>query len=291
LQEPIRRRALRRGRAVPCVFRRVSASPPRVQSPLPIERVEVPPLDEFVARYVRRSRPVVLAGAARDWPARTRWLPEELGRRFGDRPVPVVRRQSISSVVDARGALTYSYAPMPMREYLQAVADHRTELYMVFRTQDCLPELLDDVRLPDVCARASWFGSRFWFAMEGTGGPLHTDLPHNLYAQVVGRKQFLIAHYWQTGRVYPNAPWSGAPNYARVDAEQPDLERFPRFGRVQLKLASLEPGDMLYIPSLHWHQARSLTDSVSINLWWADGVLREVVRLAEWFMKVRGLKL
>jgi hypothetical protein len=30
---------------------------------------------------------------------------------------------------------------------------------------------------------------------------------------------------------------------------------------------------------------------VSINLWWADGALREVVRVAEWFMKVRGLSL
>jgi hypothetical protein len=204
--------------------------------------------------------------------------------------VPVVRLQSRNSYYAPQDGLTYTYSSMPMRDYVNAVAARCTDLYMVFRTRESLPELLDDVRLPEVCARAGWFGSRFWFAMAGTGGPLHADLPHNLYAQIVGRKQFLMVHYYQTARVYPFAPWSGAPNYCRVDAEHPDLTRFPRFARAKVKQATLEPGDMLYIPSLYWHQARSLTDSVSINLWWADGVLRQVVRAAEWFMRARGLK-
>jgi hypothetical protein len=260
-----------------------------MQSPLRVERVAMPPAREFVARYVRRSRPVILAGAAEDWPARTRWTPEELGRRFGDRAVPVLRAQPGGSFYDAQAGL--SYDPMPMREYLDAVTARRRALYMVFRVQEALPELLDDVRVPEVCARAAWFRQRFWFAMEGTGGPLHADLPHNLYGQVAGRKQFLMVHYHQTARVYPFPPWSGVPNYSRVDAERPDLVRFPRFARAQLQLATLEPGDMLYIPSLYWHQARALTDSISINLWWADGMLRAVVRLAEWFMRVRQLKL
>jgi lysine-specific demethylase 8 len=260
-----------------------------VHAPTLVERIEMPPLGEFVDRYVRHSRPVILAGAARDWPARTRWTPEELGRRFADRAVPVACHRTTNGYYDTQG-LSHSYDPMPMREYLDAVAARRTELYMVFRTQEYLPELLDDVRLPDVCARAKWFGSRFWFAMADVGGPLHADLPHNLYAQVVGRKNFLLAHYYQTARVYPFAPWSGAPNYSRVDAERPDIKRFPRFAGVKLKLAELEPGDMLYIPSLYWHQARALTDSVSINLWWANGVLREVIRAAEWFMRLRSLK-
>jgi len=264
--------------------------PIRVQQPTPVERIDMPPAGEFVSRYVRRSRPVILAGAAKDWPARDRWTPEGLKKRFGDRVVPVIRRQS-GPECDDSGQLTYAYDAMPVGDYVDAVAARRTDLYMVFRTQQSLPEMLDDVRLPDVCTRAAWFGSRFWFTMAGTGSGLHSDLPHNLYAQVVGRKQFLMVHHYQTPRVYPFPPWSGAPNFSRVDAEKPDLARFPRFAGAKLKLAELEPGDMLYIPSLYWHQARALSDSVSINLWWANGVLRQVIRAAEWFMKVRQLKL
>jgi len=260
-----------------------------VQSPIPVERIEMPSAHEFVTRYVRRSRPVILAGAAQDWPARTRWTPAELARRFSDRSVPVVRAGRRGSFFDQRDGVTYDSLPVPT--YVEAIAARRSDLYMIFRVHEHLPELLDDVRLPEVCARAAWFRARFWFAAEDTAGPLHADLPHNLYAQVIGRKQFLMAHHRQTARLYPFPPWSGIPNYSRVDAEQPDLARFPRFARVKLQLATLEPGDILYIPSLHWHQARALSDSASINLWWADGALREVVRLAEWFMKARGLNL
>jgi len=260
-----------------------------VQAPTLVERVEMPPAREFVARYVRRAQPVILAGAARHWPARTRWEPQELARRFSDRAVPVVRSGQGGSLFDPWNGV--NYAPMTVRAYVEAVAEQRSDLYMIFRVQDHLSELLDDIEVPDVCARAAWFRARFWFAIDGTAGPLHADLPHNLYAQVVGRKQFLLAHYRHTARVYPFPPWSGVPNYCRVDPERPDLTRFPRFAGVKLELATLEPGDMLYIPSLYWHQARALSDSASINLWWADGVLRRVVSVAEWFMKARGLNL
>ena len=260
-----------------------------MERPTPIERIGLPPGDEFVARYVRKSRPVILAGAARDWPALKSWMPDELARRFSDRVVPVLRTRSDGGFYNAEGGMNYDR--MSMGEYVDALHARRRELYMVFHIQEALPELLEDVHVPELCRRAAWFWPRFWFGMGGTGGPLHADLPHNLYMQAVGRKQFTLVHYHQTARVYPFPPWSGIPNFSQVDAEEPDLDRFPRFARATRQVAELEPGDMLYIPSLYWHQPRALTDSVSINLWWANGALREVVRAAEWFMRKRQLKL
>lgn len=43
--------------------------------------------------------------------------------------------------------------------------------------------------------------------------------------------------------------------------------RFPLFKDAQYEEAVLGPGDMLYIPSKHWHYVRSLSPSFSVNFW------------------------
>src|SRR4029079_12430772 len=45
--------------------------------------------DEFVMRYVRGCRPVVLTDLARDWPALQRWSPQDLKERFGHLDVAI----------------------------------------------------------------------------------------------------------------------------------------------------------------------------------------------------------
>ena len=41
------------------------------------------PRAEFMERYVRGSRPLVLTGVAKHWPAMKRWSPQDLSARFG----------------------------------------------------------------------------------------------------------------------------------------------------------------------------------------------------------------
>ena len=58
-----------------------------------------------------------------------------------------------------------------------------------------------------------------------------------------------------------------------VDADAPDLERFPRFAEAldAAQSAELGPGDALYIPSLWWHAVASLDElGAMINFWWRD---------------------
>ena len=45
--------------------------------------------DEFIHRYVRGCRPVVLTGHTRDWPAMHRWSPADLKARFGHLEVEI----------------------------------------------------------------------------------------------------------------------------------------------------------------------------------------------------------
>jgi len=121
--------------------------------------------------------------------------------------------------------------------------------------------------------------------------PLHRDLAHNLFAQIVGRKKLVLLDRSLTRMTHRHSVFSGVPNYSPVDAEAPDLALYPRFRGAPLMIAEVGPGDLIYIPSLWWHQVRSLDMSVSINLWWLRGPMVMVARAAELFQRMRRLQI
>jgi lysine-specific demethylase 8 len=254
-----------------------------------IPRAHAPSPEEFARRHQRPAVPVVLTGMMDGWPASARWSTSSFRERYGDRHVPVIPTRGGAAVYSPKSGIPY--ARMRVDEFLDGVRAGDRSRYMVFRVEDELPSLLDDVRPPRVWAQALWKRCRFWFAPPDIGGPLHRDLPDNLYAQVAGHKRWTLFERRETANVYSFPPWSGTPNYARADGERPDYVRFPRLRRLRRWSAVLAPGEMLYIPRRWWHQARSVDVSVSMNFWWAERVTLWLVRAAEAFMRVRGLRL
>jgi Cupin-like domain len=77
----------------------------------------------------------------------------------------------------------------------------------------------------------------------------------------------------QIGNLYigpiGHAP-TGTP-ISLVSFRDPDFERFPRFkdALAAARVAELEPGDALFIPTLWWHHVESLEKhNVLVNYWW-----------------------
>lgn len=254
-----------------------------------ILRVAPPSAAAFESDFVRASRPVILRGAIGDWPAMRKWSLEYFKREFGERELPIIQEKN-GSHYDVQNGLHYDR--IRFGDYCDLLADGGSHgLYMSVRVHEAIPELFADIRPPAYTASAQWARSRFWMGGPGAKGPLHRDLPENLYAQIGGRKRFLLLERRLTRMVHRHSFRSGVPNYSPVDAEDPDLSRFPRFRGAPVLYADLEPGDLLYIPSMWWHQARSLTTSFAVNLWWLNGPKVAVARLAELYMRVRGLNL
>jgi hypothetical protein len=58
-----------------------------------------------------------------------------------------------------------------------------------------------------------------------------------------------------------------------VDFHAPDFAAHPRFGDAldRAKLAELDPGDALFIPSMWWHHVEGLSPfNILLNYWWRD---------------------
>ena len=115
---------------------------------------------------------------------------------------------------------------------------------------------------------------RIWIGNQ-TVTRAHYDLNHNIACVVAGRRRFHLFPPAQLVNLYPG-PFDrtiGGVPVSMVNAENPDLERYPRFAEAQKAMLTveLEAGDALYIPYGWWHQVHSLSRfNVLVNYWWDD---------------------
>lgn len=133
-----------------------------------------------------------------------------------------------------------------------------------FVADNPMPLLVQDRRM----LVSLWLGNR-------TKTAAHWDLPQNLACVVAGRRRFTLFPTDQVANLYVgplDVTLAGQPS-SLVDIDAPDLVRFPRFAEAMAhaEVAELEPGDVLYMPSLWWHAVRGLDEvGAMVNYWWRD---------------------
>jgi hypothetical protein len=222
--------------------------------------------DEFVNRYIRGCRPVVLTGHARDWPAMQRWSPSDLKARFGHLDVEIQAERQANPL--------YEEDKMSHRRSVRlgdfvdrVVAGGATNDYYltanneVLRRPDFAP-LLDDIgSLPPCCNRAELAErSSFWFGPAGTVTTLHHDTLMLFHTQVVGRKRWRLVSPLQGPRLYNS---NGV--FSPIDLDAIDLKQFPLFEGVRVLEVVIEPGETMFLPLGWWHQVRALDVSLSFS--------------------------
>jgi lysine-specific demethylase 8 len=256
-----------------------------------IGRIAPPDVDTFQREYVRRSQPVIIEGLVNQWPALHSWSFAYLREHWGAVEVPIVKLQNRSLGRDPELGLLYEAATLDRA--IDLVLDRSGPGYYVTAPLEAGPlrGVFGDVRMPSYCVGKPRLRSRLWVSAGDTVSPLHRDFPDNVFAQVVGRKQFILLPPGDKRRVYPYPMRSKLPQVAAVDPEHPDYDRYPRFRRARPIRVDLGPGDLLYVPGRWWHQVRTVSASVSINWWWATGLVRVLSDLADVYKRIRKVRL
>lgn len=252
-----------------------------------IERTAPPSLATFRREYQGPSRPVIVTGLMDDWPAR-RWTLDSLRSRYGDRRVTAARVEQGQVSHSAREGIPFE--GIRFGDYLdQLESGEAATRYMVFPISELLPELLDDLVVPEYCRDAPWCRARFWLSAARTGSPLHRDPPDNLLAQIFGKKRLILFRPEETKNLYPHRIWSGLPDFSQVDAERPDHARFPRMRLATPIECEVGEGEILYLPRYWWHQVTSLERSASVNFFWAEGARAALARVGQALATLRKL--
>ncbi len=227
---------------------------PRVQS-----------LDAAAFRALARGGcPFIVTDLVARWPI-SRLDRTALRERFGELQVVARRGDYVRHAFSSRR----QDVPMTLRAFVD-LPPHRAE------DPGDLPAYVGNQRLEPLNALCEWPGyftqwdpPRTWFGPAGTVTPLHCDYLENLFAQIDGRKRFVLVppheHALIGARAVDPVLWATGYN-----PEAPDVERFPRAAQAHACTCELGPGELLYLPAGWFHHVRALTDSLSINRWADD---------------------
>jgi hypothetical protein len=227
----------------------------------PIEQQSDLAPSAFRKDYLIPARPVVFKGGAQQY---ARWLtPENLRERHGE---CAVRAHSAASWPPkatrvremALGELIESLGAQQPRNSLRSLDVSRL-----------FPGLLPETGGPTSFATSLFESSsryedrvhNLWIAPPGYTSGFHNDFfMDNINVQVYGRKIFLLGHPGNYASIYAKRR-----AMSPVNPFEPDLARFPRFARTKLMVATLDPGDAIYIPRYWWHCVTSLEVSLNLN--------------------------
>ncbi len=210
---------------------------------------------------IRDRRPLVVTDLAEDWPALDRWTPAQLSARFGQRPVRVYDASFGAPGRNYMGSID----TMPFADFLDQTQSQGRDLRMfLYNLSRQIPELLDDVRLPEVGLR---FSRRFVFSFFGCKGsttPLHYDIDMGdvLHTVILGRRRIRLFAPEASAALYRH-PFT-VRSY--VDLDTPDLRRYPALANVCGYEVVLEPGQTLYMPSGWWHEFHYLDAGIGVSL-------------------------
>jgi len=229
----------------PYVVRGLAAHWPLVDA----ARASIDAADGYLRRYYRDATVGAMLGK-----------PEIEGRFFYNQDLTGFNYYSVRARLDAVLDEMKGYRDNP----------RPAAIYVGSTTIDtALPGLREhnDIDLDGREALASiWIGNQTRIAA-------HYDLPDNLAVVAAGRRRFTLFPPDQLANLYigPLDFNPAGQAISLVDFAAPDHERFPRF-REALKcarVAELEPGDAIFIPSMWWHHVEALAAfNVLVNYWW-----------------------
>jgi hypothetical protein len=244
-----------------------------------VPRVENITPEQFRDEYFLTGKPVVLQGAASEWPAIKKWSPEFLLQRCGQDEIAVLDAHHWRVNADGeKEAVSTS-------ERMSSIADLLENMKAGGGWYGAFLELLD--KYADLRADLDFeFIQRYgqaspllpWhtnvIAKMYVGGPntstsLHCAGVSNLYVQAYGRKKWVLIQPEFTPFMYP-ALSNGLNWQSRVDFRNPDYDACPLYRYVDKYETVLEPGDILWNPPFVWHGVMNVTQSIAVSLWWIN---------------------
>ncbi len=261
---------------------------------IPQVETEVDPLS-FYRDYVGRNIPLIIRGGCRHWPALEKWKRKEylIESVPGEVTVAMSPEGIADAVINVDGESLF-VLPHEKLMKLEDVFVHLEEkrLPVAYCQKQCsslteeYPDLIKDV--PEIDWASKAFGQQpdainMWIGDSRAISSLHKDPYENIYGCVSGRKEFILfpptdlpflyRQKYQVGQFdenmnvkklldFPETPW------IPIRPDNPDYSQYPLFKHATPLKVVLYPGDLLYLPSLWFHQVSQSDNTIAVNFWY-----------------------
>ncbi|MEH2198512.1 cupin-like domain-containing protein [Nostoc sp.] len=227
-----------------------------------IERRSNLSYDEFVNEYASIGKPVIITDVVKNWKASEKWTLDFFREKY--------KTVKTDGVRDRNNGTNISMTIADYMDYLET-GNSEQSLYLFDFHMFEHPELYEDYEVPVYCHNllevfpeelVNKYGFQQYIYLiigrkESSIG-LHIDslCTQGWLAGIYGRKRLILIPPDQQEFVYNG----------EVDAFNPDLEKFPLYANVKPVEFILTPGELLYIPSMWWHQAENLENTIALGV-------------------------
>ena len=222
----------------------------------PLEHVSNISQNDFKKKYIAKGKPLIIEGAALDWPTVKQWSLDYFKNLYGNEKVLYVDYQNHST-----------FERISLEEIISGIREKTGRYYRFYPLLQRHPEHSKDFDynwLKSCRHKINW-NENFNVFMGGKGSysPLHNSFSNNIFTQVHGEKEWIIYPPFYSIIFDPDPAWNlyravSERQGDRFDSFKPDFETHPLFKYIDGYKVVLKPGDILYNPILVAYPKKSL---------------------------------
>lgn len=228
-----------------------------------IDRVETITKEDFLKKYFKPQKPVVIERFIEDWPAYSKWSLEYMKEVAGDKTVPLYDDRP----VDYKDGFNEPHATMKMKDYVDLLQKEPTK-YRIFLWNILkeIPILQKDYTYPDFGLKLMKKLPMLFFGGKDSYTFMHydIDLANIFHFHFEGKKQCILFDQKQNKYLYkiPNSLITRED----INFSNPDFEKWPALKNAKGYITNLEHGNILYMPEGYWHYMKYITPGFSMSL-------------------------
>lgn len=228
-----------------------------------IDRVKTITKEDFLKKYFKPQRPVVIERFIEDWPAFSKWSLDYMAEVAGDKTVPLYDDRPVSH----ENGFNQPHATMNMKEYVELLKSEPTR-YRIFLWNILkeVPELQNDFSYPDFGLRLMKKLPMMFFGGKDSYTFMHydIDLANIFHFHFHGKKEVILFDQDQNDYLY-RVPHSLITR-EDIDFANPDYDKWPALKKAKGYITHLEHGNILYMPEGYWHYMQYKTPGFSMSL-------------------------
>lgn len=228
-----------------------------------IDRVTTITKEDFLKKYFKPQKPVVIERFIEDWPAYDKWDLDYMAQVAGDKTVPLYDNRPVSH----KDGFNEPHATMKMAEYIELLKKEPT-MYRIFLWNILkeVPQLQNDFNYPDFGLKLMKGLPMLFFGGRDSYTFMHydIDLANIFHFHFHGKKEVILFDQKQNDYLY-KIPHSLITR-EDIDFHDPDYEKWPALKKAKGYKTQLEHGNVLYMPEGYWHYMRYVTPGFSMSL-------------------------
>ena len=228
-----------------------------------IDTVESISKKDFIKNYLKKRKPLLMKGYAKNWENFDKWNLDYIKEKAGDQTVPLYD----SKPADATKSSDTPATHMKFNEYVELIKREPSDLRIFFFIiKDKIPELLKNFTFPDLGLKYFERLPTLFFGGSEAKVLMHydVDMTDFIHFQFEGDKRILLFAPDQSKALY-KVPLSVHTIY-EIDYDHPDYEKFPALKHAKGFDFVMNHGDALFIPRGYWHYNSYLQPGFSMSL-------------------------